>query len=69
MASKRRLRRKACGKKIRYTTVKDAENAKFRVYRQSYSGPMDVYHCSFCGGYHFGHSKHGRKPLSILPHR
>ena len=57
MASKRRIRRKACGKKIRYETAKDAGAGRHALNRsKGYQGQMNVYRCPFCGGYHIGHA-------------
>ena len=50
MASKRRLRRKSCGKKIRYP---DRQTAKLA----NGTCNMVCYPCQFCGGYHRGHNK------------
>ena len=58
MASKRRIRRKACEGKIRYENQKDAELARNHVF---YKNPkihhsfLNVYRCKFCGFYHIGH--------------
>lgn len=58
MASKRRLRRNACGGKARH---RDAEGGKVAIgilnRTRGYQGQMDVYKCQWCGWYHIGHSK------------
>lgn len=56
MASKRRLRRKACGNKQRFAT-QDAAIAALRALTRSrgWHGYMAPYRCSFCGGFHYGH--------------
>lgn len=56
MASKRHLREKACTGKIRYTTPEQAYSARRSTNRKHYTGPMNVYKCKFCGGYHIGHA-------------
>ena len=55
MASKRRLRRKACLGKRRLETQGAAwKHLRKRAEREGLSAPVDVYHCQFCGGWHFG---------------
>lgn len=62
MASKRRVRRKSCEKKVRHKTSHAAHLAlKKTVKLHGYSGPMNVYECSFCGGWHVGHVQGNRK--------
>lgn len=51
MASKRRIRRKACEGKARHLT---AEHAMIAL-RKTRQPDMNVYRCRFCGGYHIGH--------------
>lgn len=54
MASKRRLRRKSCTGKVRYTCAADAKEAATKACRRS--GQWIVpYGCPFCGGLHIGH--------------
>ncbi|KZT11692.1 hypothetical protein A1D30_05640 [Acidovorax sp. GW101-3H11] len=56
MSSKRHIRRKACKGKHRYTNAAEAQAAISGLHRRKgYQGYMQAYHCSFCGGYHFGH--------------
>lgn len=50
MASKRAIRRKACGKKKRYATPEDAKKVAWRTYRG-----LRPYKCEFCGQFHLGH--------------
>lgn len=58
MSSKRRIRRKQCGKKIRYVTQEEAKAAMGSMFRRcGYPGAMNIYHCKFCGGWHIGHRK------------
>lgn len=51
MASKRRLRRKACDGKKRHKTL---DGAKTAVAKCQYQG-VHAYKCGFCNGYHIGH--------------
>lgn len=56
MASKRRIRRKVCGKKVRYATQEAAQAAIIALTRaKGWLGYMVPYRCPFCGGFHFGH--------------
>ena len=56
MASKRRIRRKACTGKRRYTSAADALQAiKSLQHNKGWQGYMQPYLCPFCNGYHFGH--------------
>lgn len=60
MASKRRIRRKACGDKIRYETMQKAidalTSAKRRgIVKSRTTDHLNAYRCGFCGGYHWGH--------------
>lgn len=50
MASKRRLRRRACSTKVRHTSAANAMLARRKA------GHPDVhpYKCPFCGGWHLG---------------
>jgi hypothetical protein len=57
MASKRNLRRKACGSKARFPDQETATNALRSLRRRtSTSGVMAAYRCQFCSGFHFGHA-------------
>jgi hypothetical protein len=59
MASKRKIRRRSCASKVRH---KDAIGALITLKRNKMrSGPMHVYACKFCGGFHIGHKR--RKDL------
>lgn len=56
MASKRRIRRKECGSKIRYATVELANafiHSLFRLGKKQ--GWLSAYKCKHCNGYHVGH--------------
>lgn len=56
MSSKRRIRRKACKGKVRHTDQARAWAALHALERnKGPQGPMRVYRCQFCGGWHFGH--------------
>ena len=56
VSSKRRIRRRSCTGKKRYTTAPAAQAAISSLHhRKGYQGYMQVYRCSFCNGYHFGH--------------
>jgi lipopolysaccharide biosynthesis regulator YciM len=48
MASKRRIRRKACGSKVKYSTDNLAKRA-------AYLTQMHAYKCPFCKQWHIGH--------------
>ena len=55
MASKRRLRRRACEGKIRYASLVQARTA---IYHQAdkWRGRMSAYKCPHCGHIHIGHT-------------
>ena len=57
MASKRRLRRKACEGKKRYATQLEAVVAIKAMARRKAlrGGSVEPYRCLWCGGFHFGH--------------
>lgn len=52
MASKRRLRRKACEAKIRHATLEGALIARKRTPGRY---EMIAYKCPHCSGFHIGH--------------
>lgn len=57
MASKRRLRRKACTGKVRYGTQEDCDKVMRAVNSKSeVRQRMSAYKCKFCNGWHFGHT-------------
>lgn len=59
MASKRRLRRRSCSRKVRHATSASAQAAITALHaRKGYQGRLDVYICRFCGAFHIGHGKH-----------
>lgn len=54
MASLRGVRRRVCGKKVKYETAADATRAAKLV--SSKTGEwFRAYPCSWCGQYHIGH--------------
>lgn len=55
MASKRNQRRKACERKIRYTTLDEANHANSGLGSRHMDQYPRTYHCTNCGGYHIGH--------------
>lgn len=58
MSSKRAIRRKSCKGKVRHVDATAAQAAIGGLNRaKGYQGRLDVYRCSFCGGYHVGHGK------------
>ena len=58
MASKRHQRRKACEGKVRFESRLAAERKRRFVYADHDDKALNVYKCSFCGGWHLGHSRH-----------
>lgn len=57
MASKRRIRRKSCGRKQRYENPREAIRAiGSLVRRRGPQGHLQVYRCRFCNAFHFGHA-------------
>jgi len=60
MASKRRIRRKACAGKRRYATPAEGVRTIKGLHRKFGYSQMDVYRCRFCTAYHIGHSGHRR---------
>lgn len=55
MASKRRLRRKACGDKVRHPTQTAAVRHLIKLQRKDFARGMRSYRCRWCGGWHVGH--------------
>ena len=54
MASKRHQRRKACQGKRAFATSAEAGKQAGKE-TQVYGEYLTVYHCQFCGQFHFGH--------------
>lgn len=54
------MRRNECGGKIRYETIGAARQAVVELVRKNGrkagEGPMSAYSCSFCQGFHVGHT-------------
>lgn len=60
VASKRRLRRKACDGKTRHATIQDAKRAIWELRRKDarlgrFTGRMNAYYCRYCRQIHIGH--------------
>ena len=53
MASKRRLRRRQCEGKKRYTSRAEAVTAAIN-YQRKFGARKNAYNCKFCKGWHFG---------------
>ena len=57
MASKRRLRRKQCGNKVRHATEEAAMKHYAALRFNKGELGLKVYHCRFCRKWHVGHWK------------
>lgn len=58
MASKRRLRRRSCERKVRHESASGAWIArKHTTADKQERALLDVYACRFCKGWHVGHRK------------
>jgi hypothetical protein len=57
MATRKRIRARTCERKRRYESARDAESTA--AHRRAESGQLDleVYPCTFCGGWHIGHAQ------------
>mgnify|MGYP001617140279 FL=1 len=55
MASKRRLRRRACEGKLRYVSHAQA-HAAISAQTWKWTAHMSAYPCPHCGRYHIGHT-------------
>jgi hypothetical protein len=60
MASKRRLKRKACTGKIKYAKVSAAIAASRALYKKT-GAYVQAYKCKYCSSYHVGHWRGGTK--------
>ena len=60
MASKRRLKRKACTGKVAYATQSAAVAASRALFKKTH-GYVQAYRCHWCSKYHVGHWKAGTK--------
>lgn len=56
MSSKRAIRRRTCGQKVRHRGVAAAYAHIRALDRAGNGGGLQVYHCPFCRGWHIGHS-------------
>ena len=54
MASKRHVRRKACGHKVRHASAGDALK-HLRALRAEGGRNLETYRCRFCRQWHVGH--------------
>ena len=53
-------RKRACERKNRYTTSREAEDVA--RHRRAESGEdLDVYPCRYCHGWHIGHRRRGSR--------
>lgn len=66
MASKRRLRRKACGSKLRHPTMPDAMLAA-KLSSKKFNQRLSAYKCQYCGGFHVGHTPKSIKRFTVNP--
>lgn len=65
MASKRRVRKKQCGSKIKYKSEKLALSALILLKKdKDLLDYFTVYRCKFCKSFHFGHS--GKRLKAII---
>lgn len=56
MSSKRAIRRRVCGRKIRHNSESAARNHIAHLHRRKgWQGHLNAYRCGFCGGWHIGH--------------
>jgi hypothetical protein len=55
MSSKRRIRRKSCGGKVRYAAQSAAQIQANRMWRNG--SKVRPYKCGFCHGWHNGHMR------------
>ena len=57
MTPMERLRARACERKRRYPTAREAESTAAHRRVESGERDLEVYPCQFCGGWHIGHSR------------
>jgi hypothetical protein len=60
MASKRHIRRKSCGDKVRHRSEAAAMAESRRLYKK-HGGFIQAYKCKHCGSWHCGHWRTGTK--------
>jgi hypothetical protein len=58
MASKRRIRRNACGNKVRYPNSSSAWQAANAIYKKK-GVRLSFYSCNYCHSFHIGHTPIG----------
>lgn len=57
MASKRAIRRKKCGNKVRYADRDSAAKTQINLLlKKGRTEAIATYHCRFCAGWHVGHT-------------
>ena len=61
-------RERACGQKIRYSTMVHATKAAYNLEVKSPGEVLDPYACPFCGFYHIGHAMQGHVCLQYSSH-
>lgn len=66
MASKRRLRRKACGNKVKHANLANAQIAAHNSARK-FKQRLSAYKCQYCGSYHVGHTPKAVKQFTRNP--
>lgn len=66
MASKRRLRRKACGSKVKHATHEAAQIAAHKSAKK-FKQRLSAYKCQYCGCYHVGHTPKAVKQFTRNP--
>lgn len=60
MASKRRIRRKACGSKRKFATEKEAQQQAYRVKNATgTTAYVKAYKCAHCNCWHWGNRNGG----------
>lgn len=61
MSSKRHLKRKMCGDKIRHSTLDQAQRV-IKAMRARGAAYLEPYKCRWCGSFHIGHHAPRRTP-------
>jgi hypothetical protein len=54
MSSKRKVRLRQCGHKVKHSDEREAWGHARHLYEKD-GARMSVYKCRWCGGYHVGH--------------
>jgi hypothetical protein len=60
MSSKRNVRQRCCTRKAAYDNIAAAQRAVRRIF-WTYRERMHAYHCPFCGRFHVGHARNGKR--------